>query len=127
MSLSDFICFNDRLKPKEQSAGYDFDKKTVRESYQIPVYKILVITDIVIQNREPGDEPVADTDFSRVEISGDPQPFYLTVVGNATINIHFMTGIRVKGSFQVKNLPNSTATFIEYIINGYLANRPAGF
>lgn len=126
MSPDTFVSINDRLQPADQSAGPG------RDFFTIPANKILVITDIVIQNRAPGDNPVADTDFSRLTLSGDPtfgpgSDFTLTVVGNRTLNLHFSTGIRTQTRFRVLNAPNSSAPFVEYIVNGYLADKPAGF
>lgn len=121
----DFIWLNDRLQPTEASAG------SGHTNFTIPPNRILVVTDIVIQNRSPGDSPVADTDFSRLFISGDGTigtgtDYVVTVVGNRTLNLHFQTGVRVQNSFRVLNATNSSAPFVEYHISGYLADKPPG-
>lgn len=120
---ADFVWLNDRLQPTEGSAGSGDPRFT------IPSGKILVVTDIVIQNRSPGDSPVPESDFSRLFISGDGAfntgtDYVLTVVGNRTLNLRLQTGIRVKNRFRVFNAPNSSAPFIEYQISGYLADEP---
>lgn len=114
---SRFVFVNARLSASDQTS--DFTP---------PEGRMLVITDIVIQNRAPGDQPVSEDVFSRVFISADPGDMVLSVVGNQTIDLHFGTGVRVKGSFfRAYNAVNSTAPFIEIMISGYLARRPAGF
>jgi hypothetical protein len=125
MDPADFIWFNDRLQPAEESAG------SGHPNFTIPPNRILVVTDIVIQNRSPGDSPVGDTDFSRLFITGDGTigggaDYAVTVVGNRTLSLHFQTGVRVKNSFRVLNAPNSSAPFVEYLVSGYLADKPAG-
>jgi hypothetical protein len=114
---SRFVLVRARLSPTDQSS--DFTP---------PEGKILVITDIVIQNRVPGDGPVTEDAFSRIFLNTDPGDMVLSVVGNQTLDLHFSTGLRVKGSsFRALNAVNSTAPFVEILISGYLAKRPPGF
>jgi hypothetical protein len=118
--IKNFISLNQRISPDEGS-----------DIFSIPDDKVLVVTDIVIQNRNPGDEPVTSTAFSRVVLgpgSGDPTniaagDFFLTVVGNDTLNIHFSTGRVVEKRFRVLNVINSTAPFIEFLVNGFLTTQ----
>ncbi len=112
----DFVSFNGRIAPTES------------ENFDIPTGRILVITDIFIQNRAPGDGPVDPAVFTAVALSGDPDDFFLTVVGNDSLNLQLTTGIRVSSqSPRILDLVNSTAPFIEYVINGFLTKRPKGF
>ena len=83
---------------------------------------------IVIQNRASGDGPVSGDEFSRIFLNTDPGDIVLSVVGNQTLDLHFGTGLRVKGTFfRAFNAINSTAPFVEIIVSGYLAKRPPGF
>lgn len=121
---ADFVWLNDRLQPTEGSAG------SGDPGFTIPSGRILVVTDIVIQNRSPGDSPVAEADFSRLFISGDGTfstgtDYVITVVGNRTLNLHLQTGIRVRNGFRLFNATNSSAPFVEYQISGYLADEPS--
>jgi hypothetical protein len=100
---------------------------------QIPSNNTLIITDIVIQNRAPGDAPVNQAQFSSICFSNIAENigegFFLTVVGNDTLNLHFKTGVPVRQShgiqppqhlLQVQNVGNSTAPFVEVLITGFL-------
>ena len=112
----DFVSFNGRIVPTES------------EYFDIPADRILVITDIVIQNRGSGDGPADPAAFTAVALTGDPDDMILTAVGNNSLNLQFTTGIRVKSQgFRILNFVNSTAPFIEYVINGFLTKRPKGF
>jgi hypothetical protein len=119
-NVKNFISLNERLQPGDGS-----------DIFSIPDDKVLVVTDIVIQNRSPGDAPVTPTAFSRVTLGpgfGDPSnfgpgDFTLTVVGNETLNIHFSTGRVVEERFRVFNVGNSTAPFIEFLVNGFLTRK----
>jgi hypothetical protein len=114
---SRFVFIDARLSPTQFTS-----------EFTPPPGRILVITDIVIQNRAPGDGPVTEDVFSRLNISSEPGDLVLSVVGNQTLNLHFSTGVRVKGSFfRALNAGNSTAPFVEIMISGYLARRPVGF
>ncbi len=87
-----------------------------------------MITDIFIQNRAPGDVPVAASQFSRLFLNGDPNDWAITVVGNNPVSLSFTTGVRVKATvFRILNVGNSTAPFVEFQINGFLTTRPSGF
>ncbi len=112
----DFVSYNGRIAPDE--AG----------SFDIPAGRILVITDVVIQNRQAGDAPVDPSQFTTVALSGDPYDISLNIVGNDGLVLHFATGIRVNTMFpRIANLGTSTAPLIEYLINGYLTKPPKGF
>jgi hypothetical protein len=115
--ISDFRAFNGRITPNQQSP-----------TFYVPSGRVLVITDVVIQNRAPGDEPVGPSQFSRVDLgqflckdSKEPHDIFVTIVGNDTLNIHFTTGLRAPLQFTVQNVGNSTAPFIEFTITGFLA------
>lgn len=89
---------------------------------------VLVVTDVVIQNRAPGDEPVEPFQFSRVDLGqfrttdpAGPHDIFFTIVGNDTLNVHFATGLRSPIQFRVLNVINGTAPFIEFTITGFLA------
>lgn len=118
--LKKFISLNGRIQPSEGS-----------EIFSIGDNKVLVVTDIVIQNRKPGDEPVSPAAFSRVILGpgfSDPSnigpgDFFLTVVGNDTLSIHLSTGRVVEERFRVFNAGNSSAPFIEFLINGFLIRK----
>jgi hypothetical protein len=113
------ITFTDRLRPSEVSPR--------TSPFMVPSGRVLVITDVVIQNRAPGDEPVDPSQFSRVVLGqfltvNEPtgQEIFYTVVGNDTLNIHFTTGLQVSHRFRVYNVVNSSAAFIEFTITGFL-------
>lgn len=115
-----FLTFNERIQPDEQSPS--------PSPFLVPPGKVLVITDVVIQNRAPGDVPVDASQFSRVrlaEFSSVTAPtsghdIIFTVVGNDTLNVHFNTGLRATTDFSVFNIGNSTAPFIEFTVTGFL-------
>jgi hypothetical protein len=114
------VFLNDRLEKGENSPPFI-----------IPPKKTFIITDIVIQNRAPGDAPVDANQSSRITLSSFANNigagFFLTVMGNETLNLHFSTGVPVQKTagqeyvLQVQNVGSSTAPFIEYLITGYLA------
>ena len=89
--------------------------------YAPPEHKIFVLTDIVVQNRASGDEPVGATQFSSIAISsptgGD---LFFSVVGNNTFSQHFNTGILESSLFRFYNIGNSSAPFVEVLITGVL-------
>jgi hypothetical protein len=114
---------NDRLEPDHGNGFFD-----------VPEGTRLIITDIVVQNRSPGDEPVSEFVFSRLSIgpmitdagtqAGKGSDLHVTAVGNQTVNLHFTTGLESYSRFRVQNAPNSTAPFCEVIVSGYLARNP---
>lgn len=104
-----FVYLNDRIAPDAQ------------EFFQVPNGTALLITDIVVQNRAPGDGPVGAADFTRFAItSPNGSDVFFHVVGNDTLNLHFTTGILVSGDFRFYNVVNSTAPFVEFHITGRL-------
>jgi hypothetical protein len=118
--ISDFVTFNGRITPEQESP-----------SFNVPSGTVLVITDVVIQNRAPGDEPVHPSQFSRVDLgqflttdSAEPTDLFFTVVGNDTLNIHFTTGLRAPAHFRVLNVISGTAPFIEFTITGFKCRKP---
>jgi hypothetical protein len=93
-------------------------------NWEIPKGKVFIITDIIVQNRAPGDIPVQQTDFTRFSItSPSGQDTFFTVVGNDTLSEHFITGLCVIDNFRFYNLPNSSASFAEFVITGLLQNK----
>src|SRR4029453_14029953 len=99
---SRFVLVRARLSPTDESSAFT-----------PPEGKILVITDIVIQNRASGDGPVSGDEFSRIFLNTDPGDMVFSVVGNQTLDLHFGTGLRVKGTFfRAFNAINSTAPFV---------------
>lgn len=89
--------------------------------YAPPVNKVLVITDIIVQNRAPGDEPVAETQFTRFSITSPAGlDTFLTVVGNRTFSEHFLSGLVIPSLFRFMNVTNSSAPFVEVVITGTL-------
>jgi hypothetical protein len=121
--IKNFVSLNQRIEPGQGS-----------DIFSIPPNRVFVLTDIVIQNRSPGDAPVTPTEFSRLVLGPGvlvlpdpsnfgPGDFILTVVGNETLNIHFQTGRVVEERFRVFNVGNSSAPFIEFIINGFLTHK----
>jgi hypothetical protein len=118
--VKNFVSLNQRIEPGQGS-----------NIFSIPPKRVLVLTDIVIQNRSPGDAPVAPTESSRLVLGpgfDDPSnitdlDFFLTVVGNDTLNIHFQTGRVVEERFRIFNSNASSAPFIEFIINGFLTHK----
>ncbi|MHC1781964.1 MAG: hypothetical protein AB9891_04215 [Anaerolineaceae bacterium] len=124
MDYKYFVLLNGRTEKDKESS-----------LYMVPEGKVLVITDITAQNRNPGDAPVADNAFSRLEMgqfSGylchksqtPPQStsfdLCYSIVGNQTLNLHFQTGMVVEHGFRLINACNSSAAFIEFTICGYL-------
>ena len=121
--FNNMVFLNDRLGQAKNSTPF-----------VIPANNTLIITDIIIQNRAAGDAPVPTTQFSRVTFSTLTDnigggSFFLTVVGNETLNLHLRTGVPFQHTpniqppqhvLQVQNAPNSTAPFIEYVITGFL-------
>ena len=126
MSYKNLIVLNGRLERDKES-----------KTFQVPQDQILVITDIVIQNRKPGDEPVDVAAFSRIDIGQVMQfdtnlnrkvdlDIFFTIVGNETLNVHLKTGMVARTGFRILNMINSNAPFIEYTITGFLTDRPVG-
>jgi hypothetical protein len=119
---NDQFAIHARIAPDNQ---FEFD---------IPAGKMLVITDIVVQNRASGDAPVSPSQFSRLFLNlvvfgsspGKAETLSLTVVGNDTLNLHFTTGLRTEGFTGAESLRqifsgvNSTAPFFEILISGFL-------
>src|SRR5262245_43290133 len=94
-----FVMFNGRLAPDQPS-----------EQFLVPSRKLLILTDVVAQNRAPGDEPVNGSAFSRLVMgqflinlpkSTSETDIVFTVVGNNSLNVHFTTGMRVPSGFRV--------------------------
>lgn len=103
---------NSRLEPNQETARFI-----------IPRGRDLIITDIVAQNRSPGDAPAPAGSFSRLAISGTTGDIFLTIVENSTLSLHFTTGFRVHPgapAFRVLNITNSTAPFFEIVVTGCL-------
>ncbi|HUO59225.1 MAG TPA: hypothetical protein VMU24_01065 [Candidatus Acidoferrales bacterium] len=90
-------------------------------TWTIPTGTVFLMTDLVAQNRGPGDVPVAVTQFTRFSI---PSPLgtdaYFHIVGNETLNVHLETGIQLPGTFRFYNVVNSSAPFVEFHITGRL-------
>lgn len=104
-----FVYLNARLQPNNQQV------------WSIPQGRVFVLTDLVAQNRGPGDVPVNGTDFTRFAITAPPGiDTFFHVVGNDTLNLHFRTGLPVSDSFRFLNVANSTAPFVEFHITGRL-------
>lgn len=89
--------------------------------WTIPTGRVFVLTDLVAQNRGPGDVPVTEAQFTRFSITSpaDTDVFF-HVVGNDTLNLHFTTGLSISTSFRFLNVGNSSAPFVEFHITGYL-------
>ena len=127
MTYKDFVLLNGRIEAGKDSAGF-----------LTPHGKVFIITDITVQNRMPGDGPVYPTHFSRLFMgqvsgyncnTGSPPnvqsgfDICYTVVGNETLNIHYQTGLVATSGFRLNNAGNSSATFVEFTICGYLVNK----
>jgi hypothetical protein len=113
----DHVFLNDRIQPDEVVF------------WRIPDHKVLIITDITVQNRSPGDlpvDPLAFSDFALTAPSSGQDPFNLTVVGNTSLSEHFQTGLveAHNGIFanfiRIWNQNNGSAPFIEFTITGVL-------
>jgi hypothetical protein len=115
------VFLNDRIEPDNEAF------------WSLPHGKVFVLTDIVVQNRAPGDEPVATTAFTRFSITSSVNTLelpgknvvtgdiFFTVVGNKTFNAHFESGIPISSRvFRFLNVINSTAPFVEFSITGIL-------
>ena len=103
------VYLNDRLQPNNQ------------DNWTIPHDLVFVLTDLVAQNRGPGDVPVNATDFTRFAITSPAgSDVFFHVVGNETLNLHFQTGLTISDGFRFLNVANSTASFIEFHITGRL-------
>lgn len=89
--------------------------------YAPPAKKVLVITDLIVQNRAPGDDPVTETQFTRMTITspagGDT---FLSLVGNRTLSEHFQSGLVITSLFRFMNVISSSAPFVEVVITGTL-------
>ena len=104
-----FVYLNGRFAPNDQ------------QTWTIPQGRVFILTDLVAQNKGPGDIPVKDTDFTRFAITAPPSiDTFFHVVGNQTLNLHFQTGLPISDSFRFLNMANSTATFVEFHITGKL-------
>jgi hypothetical protein len=103
------VYLNDRVQPDNP------------RFWDVPAGTVLVITDVVAQNRGPGDIPVDAAKFTRFSITApNGTDVFFHVVGNDTLNLHFVTGIPVSGSFRFYNVINSNAPFVEFHITGRL-------
>jgi hypothetical protein len=103
------VYLNDRIQALEE------------RYWNVPADRLFVITDIVVQNRAPGDLPVQSSQFTRFSFTSPAgTTVFFVVVGNETFSEHFTTGMPVSGSFQFMNVANSTAPFIELVITGVL-------
>ncbi len=103
------VYLNDRIQPDSS------------RFYTIPQGRLFVLTDIVVQNRAPGDTPVQSTQFTRFSITSPAgSDVFFDVVGNDTLSQHFTTGLCISESFRFLNLNNSTAPFVEFHITGFL-------
>ena len=108
----DLVYWNDRVSPTDE------------RFFQIPQGKLFVLTDIVVQNRAPGDLPVAAGQFTRFSITSPAgTDVFFDVVGNHTLGQHFTTGLPVSTLFRSFVIGNSSAPFVEFHITGFL--RPA--
>lgn len=89
--------------------------------WDVPAKRIFMLTDLVVQNRGPGDTPVEAAAYTRFSISapGESDAFF-TVVGNMTLSEHFTTALPITGKFRFYNFNGSTAPFVEFVITGYL-------
>lgn len=103
------VYLNGRVQPNNQLV------------WTIPQGRVFVLTDIVAQNRGPGDVPVNAGDFTRFSITSPlGTDTFFHVVGNETLNLHFRTGLPISDSFRFLNMANSNATFAEFHITGRL-------
>lgn len=110
VSKGSYVYLNDRIQPNNQSV------------WTIPQELVFVLTDLVAQNRAPGDLPVGAGDFTRFSITS-PQgnDVFFHIVGNETLNLHFETGLVISDSFRFLNMANSSPTvFVEFHITGRL-------
>jgi len=89
--------------------------------WTVPAGTVFILTDMVVQNRAPGDLLVNPGQFTRFAITTASGDVFFHVVENDTLNLHFRTGIPVPaGTFQFLNVANSTAPFVEFHITGRL-------
>jgi hypothetical protein len=89
--------------------------------FNVPAGRFFALTDIVVQNRAPGDLPVAAAQFTRFSITSPAgTDVFFHVVGNDTLGEHFTTGLPVSGPFRFFVVGNSTAPFVEFHIAGVL-------
>lgn len=103
------VYLNDRLAPDSE------------RFFDIPTGKLFVVTDIVVQNRAPGDAPVSTTQFTRFAITSPTgADVFFDVVGNDTLSQHFTTGLPVSNFFRFLNVINSDAPFVEFHVTGIL-------
>lgn len=92
-------------------------------TWNIPNGRVFILTDLVAQNRGPGDTPVGAGDFTRFAITApNGTDVFFHIVGNETLNLHFRTGIRISGTFRFLNVINSSAAFTEFHITGRLVS-----
>jgi hypothetical protein len=98
--------------------------------FTMPEGARLVVTDIVMQNRSLGDEPVSELAFSRVSFGPFEQDFVakqrevtFNAVGDKSVNVHFDKGMmaaRIPTQFKISNATKSTAVYCDIVITGYL-------
>jgi hypothetical protein len=103
------VYLNDRVAPGDE------------RFFSVPAGRLFVLTDVVVQNRAPGDLPVAAGQFTRFSITSPAgTDVFFDVVGNDTLGQHFTTGLPVTGAFRFFVIGNSTAPFVEFHITGVL-------
>jgi len=85
-----------------------------------PKNKIFILTDIVVQNRAPGDEPVAETQSTRFALTSPTGDISFTVFSNNTLSEHFKTGIPMSSPIRFYNIISSSAPFVEVFLTGVL-------
>jgi hypothetical protein len=89
--------------------------------FKVPAGELFALTDIVVQNRGPGEVPVAAGQFTRFSITSPAgTDVFFDVVENDTLDQHFTTGLPVTGAFRFFVIGNSTAPFVEFHITGVL-------
>ena len=114
------VSLNGRAAPGSGGGGED-EAGNPRTSFTVPLGYTFVVTDVFVQNRQFGDQPVAEDQHSRLVLSGDPNDWNAITVGNDPLVLHFSTGIEVReGIFRIANAISSTAPFVEYQVNGFL-------
>ena len=119
----DLVFLNGRIAPNNEAF------------WDLPQGKAFLLTDIIVQNRAPGDSPVSETSFTRFVITSplnvDELPgqnivsgdIFFTVVGNTTFSQHFESAMPITARvFRFLNVINSSAPFVEFTITGVLAD-----
>jgi hypothetical protein len=90
-------------------------------TWDVPAGRVFVLTDLVAQDRGPGDVLVGAGQFTRFSITApNGTDVFFHIVGNETLNLHFVTGTPVSGTFRFYNIGNSTAPFAAFHITGRL-------